>query len=175
MQLTSPVKTRAGRCLAVTVAALGLATLSVPVHAEGTTLKVFGGSSLDQLAPRQAPEDQARIQKQVFDGFIADNPDVDAIEWDAQGPQANAIERLMTARLAEQEMDLIACPAFYTNGAYVRRGLVKPITDEIKPFQDRIDAAALGKFGRNTRPGASPDNRGSLGDLLAQPRQGRVT
>ncbi|MCB1494747.1 MAG: extracellular solute-binding protein [Bauldia sp.] len=146
MQLTSPVKTRAGRCLAVTVAALGLATLSVPVHAEGTTLKVFGGSSLDQLAPRQAPEDQARIQKQVFDGFIADNPDVDAIEWDAQGPQANAIERLMTARLAEQEMDLIACPAFYTNGAYVRRGLVKPITDEIKPFQDRIDAAALGAF-----------------------------
>jgi len=52
----------------------------------------------------------------------------------------------MTARLANQEMDLIACSAFYTNGTYVRRKLVMPITDKIKPFQDRIDAAALGAF-----------------------------
>jgi raffinose/stachyose/melibiose transport system substrate-binding protein len=131
--------------VAAVAAAVGLGMATA--HAEPITLKVFGGSSLDQLAPRQSPEDQKKIQEEVFNGFLAAYPDlVSAIEWDAQGPQANAIERLMTARLAEQEMDLIACPAFYTNGAYVRRNLVRPITEEIKPFQDRIDAAALGAF-----------------------------
>src|SRR5690606_26805540 len=118
------------------------ATLSVAGHAnaEGITLKVFGGSALDQLAPRQTPEDQKKIQEEVFKGFLAKHPEVSAIEWDAQGPQANSLQRLMTAKLASQEIDLIACPAFWTNGAYVRRGLVRPITDEIKPFADRIDA-----------------------------------
>jgi raffinose/stachyose/melibiose transport system substrate-binding protein len=131
--------------VAAIAAALGLGMAAA--QAEPITLKVFGGSVLDQLAPRQTPEEQKKIQEEVFSGFVAAYPElVSAIEWDAQGPQANAIERLMTARLAEQEMDLIACPAFYTNGAYVRRKLVQPITAEIKPFEDRIDAAALGAF-----------------------------
>jgi len=127
---------------------LGLALGVAPAagFADGITLKVFGGSTLDQLAPRQAPDEQKKIQQEVFDGFLKAYPEVAAIEWDAQGPQGDAIQRLMTARLAEQEMDLIACPAFYTNGAYVRRKLVMPITEQIKPFQDRIDAAALGAF-----------------------------
>lgn len=137
------LKSSFGAAAVAAVFGLGMAAAA----AEGITLKVFGGSALDQLAPRQSPEDQKRIQEEVFTGFLAAYPElVSAIEWDAQGPQANAIERLMTARLAEQEMDLIACPAFYTNGAYVRRKLVKPITAEIKPFEDRIDAAALGAF-----------------------------
>ncbi|MBZ9936227.1 extracellular solute-binding protein [Mesorhizobium sp. BR1-1-16] len=127
-------------------AILGLGLAGSPAFADGITLKVFGGSSLDKLAPRQAPDVQAKIQQDVIDGFLKANPDVSAVEWDAQGPQGDAIQRLMTARMADQEMDLIACPAFYTNGAYVRRKLVMPITDKIKPFQDRIDAAALGAF-----------------------------
>jgi raffinose/stachyose/melibiose transport system substrate-binding protein len=127
-------------------ALLGLVGGSQGAVAEGITLKVFGPSSLDQLAPRQQPDEQKKIQSEVIDGFLKANPDVSAIEWDAQGPLAGAVQRLMTARLANQEMDLIACSAFYTNGAYVRRKLVMPITDKIKPFQDRIDAAALGAF-----------------------------
>ncbi len=121
------------------------ATLSATAgaSAEGITLKVFGGSSLDQLAPRQTPEEQKKIQDEVFKGFLAKHPEVSAIDWDAQGPQANSLQRLMTAKLASQEIDLIACPAFWTNGAYVRRGLLRPITDDIKPFADRVDAAAL--------------------------------
>jgi len=130
----------------LTVATVGLALAAGPAAADGITLKVFGGSTLDKLAPRQAPEVQAKIQQEVIDGFLKANPDVAAVEWDAQGPQGDAIQRVMTARMADQEMDLIACPAFYTNGAYVRRKLVMPITDKIKPFQDRIDAAALGAF-----------------------------
>lgn len=124
------------------------ATLSATAgaSAEGITLKVFGGSSLDQLAPRQTPEEQKKIQDEVFKGFLAKHPEVSAIDWDAQGPQANSLQRLMTAKLASQEIDLIACPAFWTNGAYVRRGLLRPITDDIKPFADRVDAAALGAF-----------------------------
>jgi raffinose/stachyose/melibiose transport system substrate-binding protein len=132
--------------IAAGLIALGLMAAPSVVLADGMTLKVFGGSSLDQLAPRQPPDEQKKIQKEVFDGFIKANPEVSAVEWDAQGPQSDAIQRLMTARLANQEMDLIACPAFYTNGAYVRRKLVMPITDKIKPFQDRIDPAALGAF-----------------------------
>ncbi|SHE91115.1 raffinose/stachyose/melibiose transport system substrate-binding protein [Kaistia soli DSM 19436] len=130
----------------MSAAILGLGLAGTPAFADGITLKVFGGSSLDKLAPRQAPDEQAKIQQEVIEGFLKANPDVSAIEWDAQGPQGDAIQRLMTARMADQEMDLIACPAFYTNGAYVRRKLVMPITDKIKPFQDRIDAAALGAF-----------------------------
>ncbi len=141
------LKSSIGAAAVAALIGIGAAAMPASAEAEAITLKVFGGSVLDQLAPRQTPEDQKRIQEEVFSGFLAAYPElVSAIEWDAQGPQANAIERLMTARLAEEDMDLIACPAFYTNGAYVRRKLVMPITAEIKPFEDRIDAAALGAF-----------------------------
>jgi raffinose/stachyose/melibiose transport system substrate-binding protein len=46
-------------------------------------------------------------------------------------------------------MDLIACPAFFTNGVYIRRKIVTPITDRIAAFKDRIDPAALGAFTTN--------------------------
>jgi raffinose/stachyose/melibiose transport system substrate-binding protein len=129
---------------ALAVAAFLAPSLS---QADSITLKVFGGSSLDQLAPRQTPDEQKKIQNEVYKGFLAAHPEVAAIEWDAQGPQANSLQRLMTAKLANQEIDLIACPAFWVNGAYIRRGLLRPITqDEMKPFADRIDQAALGAF-----------------------------
>jgi len=140
--------TRRARLAATIAGAAGLAFAlgSAPSLAQGITLKVFGGSSLDQLAPRQTPEEQKKIQTEVFEGFLKANPDVSAIEWDAQGPQGEGVQRLMTARLANQEIDLIACSAFHTNGTYVRRNLLMPITDKIGPFKDRIDAAALGAF-----------------------------
>jgi raffinose/stachyose/melibiose transport system substrate-binding protein len=120
---------------------------AVSASAEGVTLKVFGGSSLDQLAPRQTPDAQKKIQQEVFDGFIKAYPEVAKIEWDAQGPQANSLQRLMTAKLANQEMDLIACPAFWTNGAYARRGVLRTLSEEeLKPFIENVDAAALGAF-----------------------------
>lgn len=117
-----------------------------PAHADSMVLKVFGPSALDELAPRQPPAVQKRIASSVIDGFLKANPDVQGIEWDAQGPQANGMQRLMTARLAEQPMDLIACSANSANGTLVRRRLVMPITEQIKPFQARIDATALGAF-----------------------------
>ncbi|WEK51493.1 MAG: extracellular solute-binding protein [Candidatus Kaistia colombiensis] len=124
-----------------------LAALSPSIaSAEGITLKVFGGSALNKLAPRQTPEVQKSIQDKVIAGFLAAHPEVKAVEWDAQGPQANDVQRLMTARLANQEMDLIACSAFYTNGAYVRRGLVRPITKEIEALSANLDQPAIGAF-----------------------------
>ena len=138
------------RSIPLTLAAslLSLSLIGAPAssHADGVTLKVFGGSALDELAPRQPPDEQKKIQQLVIDGFLKANPDVSSVEWDAQGPQTDLIQRVMTAKLANQEMDLIACPAFYTNGAYVRRKLVMPITDKIRPFQDRIDTTALSAF-----------------------------
>lgn len=114
--------------------------------AEGVTLKVFGGSALNKLAPRQTPDVQKAIQDKVIAGFLAAHPEVKAIEWDAQGPQANDVQRVMTARLANQEMDLLSCSAYFTNGAYVRRGLLRPITKEIEAFSENLDPAAVGAF-----------------------------
>ena len=138
-------KIRAPHRVAALAAGLLIATSGI-AHAQDITLHVFGGSSLDQLAPRQPPDEQKRIQTEVFEGFLQAYPEVSAIEWDAQGPQGEAVQRLMTARLANQEIDLIACPAFHTNGTYIRRKLVMPITDKIDGFRDRIDAAALGAY-----------------------------
>jgi raffinose/stachyose/melibiose transport system substrate-binding protein len=136
----------AAKILAAMLLSSGMIAAPSLGHTDGITLKVFGGSGLDELAPRQPPDQQKKIQQEVIDGFLKANPEVSAVEWDAQGPLTGTIQRAMTAKLAGQEMDLIACSAFYTNGAFVRRKLVMPITDKIKPFQDRIDAAALGAF-----------------------------
>lgn len=132
-------------------AALSLSAAFSPVSAsaEGITLKVFGGSSLDVLAPRETPEVQAKIKEEVVSGFLKEHPEVSAVEWDAQGPQSGSLQRLMTAKLSNQEMDLIACSAYWVNGAYVRRGLLRPITDEIQPFAANVDPASIGAFNVN--------------------------
>ena len=39
------------------------------------------------------------------------------------------MQRLITARLAGQEIDLVACPAFWTNGSYARRSW-SPLSDD---------------------------------------------
>jgi raffinose/stachyose/melibiose transport system substrate-binding protein len=119
---------------------------TTPVGAAGITLKVFGGSSLDKLAPRQAPDVQKKIEAEVIDGFLKSHPEVAGIEWDAQGPQAGSLQRMMTAKLAGQEIDLVACSAYWANGSYVRRGLLKPMSEAIKPFADRIEPTALAAF-----------------------------
>ncbi|MDQ0470487.1 ABC transporter substrate-binding protein [Labrys wisconsinensis] len=137
-----PVRLR----LAVLGLAAALAFAPAAASADGIVLKVFGGSSLDVLAPRQAPDEQKKIQQAVFDGFLKSHPEVSAIEWDAQGPQSGSLQRMMTAKLAGQEIDLVACPAFWVNGAYVRRGLLKPIGEEIKPFAANIDPISLDAF-----------------------------
>jgi raffinose/stachyose/melibiose transport system substrate-binding protein len=123
------------------VAAVGLAAQDAPIE-----LRVFGPSSLDQLAPQATEEERQQIQQAVIDGFLAENPDVSNVVWDAQGPIEEATTRLMTAHLAGEPIDLIACAANPTNGTYVRRGVVRDITAEIEPFQDRIDPAALAAY-----------------------------
>ncbi|MBB3932298.1 raffinose/stachyose/melibiose transport system substrate-binding protein [Kaistia hirudinis] len=137
------------RRLAAGLVGLGLLAAPAASYADGVTLKVFGASALDRLAPRQTPDEQQKILDEVVSGFIKAYPQVTAVEWDAQGAQGDGIQRMMTARMADQEMDLIACPAFYTNGVYIRRKLVSPITDKIGPFKDRIDPAALAAYTTN--------------------------
>jgi raffinose/stachyose/melibiose transport system substrate-binding protein len=114
--------------------------------ADGVTLKVFGGSSLDVLAPRQPPDEKVKIRDEVINGFLKSHPDVKAVDWDAQGPQSGSLQRVMTAKLSGQEIDLLACSAFWVNGSYARRGLLMPITDEVKPFASNVDATSFGAF-----------------------------
>src|SRR5688500_2549496 len=96
----------------------GLATGARAAQDEKITLRVFGPSWLDQLAPQATEEERQRIQKELIDGFLAENPDVEAVAWDAQGPIEEATTRLMTAHLAGEPIDLIACAANPTNGTY---------------------------------------------------------
>jgi raffinose/stachyose/melibiose transport system substrate-binding protein len=131
--------------LAALMAAPGFASLAQAQDGQ-VSLRVFGPSSLDQLAP-QAPEDQRQeIQQTVIDGFLAENPDVSEVVWDAQGPIEEGTTRLMTAHLAGEPIDLIACAANNTNGSFIRRGVVRDITDDIAGFQDRVDPAALAAY-----------------------------
>ena len=135
--------------LSIALAAALLTTTAPAAMAEGLTLKVFGGSSLDKLAPRQKPDDQARIEKEVIDGFLKAYPDVESVEWDAQGPQGDGVQRLVTAMLGGQEIDLISCSAYHTNGTYIRRGLLKPITGMTDAFKDRVEPSAFGAYEQN--------------------------
>lgn len=135
--------------LSIALAAALLTTTAPAAMAEGITLKVFGGSSLDKLAPRQKPDDQARIEKEVIDGFLKAYPDVESVEWDAQGPQGDGVQRLVTAMLGGQEIDLISCSAYHTNGTYIRRGLLKPITGMTDAFKDRVEPSAFGAYEQN--------------------------
>lgn len=133
--------------LATFVAAMpGVSAIARASQGEQVELRVFGPSSLDQLAA-QAPEDERQqIQQEVIDGFLAENSDVSAVTWDAQGPIEEGNTRLMTAHLAGEPIDLIACAANNTNGAFIRRGVLRDITADIVPFQDRIDPAALAAY-----------------------------
>ena len=70
----------ASSILAAALLSLSLITMPGVGHADGITLKVFGGSALDELAPRQAPDEQKKIQQQVIEGFLKANPDVTAVE-----------------------------------------------------------------------------------------------
>jgi raffinose/stachyose/melibiose transport system substrate-binding protein len=130
---------------ALLTAAPGLNTMAL-AQEDGVTLRVFGPSSLDQLAPQATEDDRQRIQQEVIDGFLAENPNVAEVIWDAQGPIEEGTTRLMTAHLAGEPIDLIACAANNTNGAFIRRGVVRDITAEVAPFQDRIDPAALAAY-----------------------------
>lgn len=110
------------------------------------TLYVFGPSTLDQLLPRQTPEMQAEVQAEIFEAFIEEHPEIEAIEWDAQGTQADGVQRLLTSRLAGEPIDLIACAANPLNGTLAKSDVVLPLDEHIEPFKDRIEETALGDF-----------------------------
>jgi raffinose/stachyose/melibiose transport system substrate-binding protein len=131
---------------ALVAAVPGVSSISLAAQDAPIELRVFGPSSLDQLAPQAPEEDRQQIQQTVIDGFLAENPDVSAVTWDAQGPIEEATTRLMTAHLAGEPIDLIACAANPTNGTYIRRGVVRDITADVAAFQDRIDPAALAAY-----------------------------
>lgn len=124
---------------------LALATLPA-LSAQAFELHVFGPSGESVLGGRLAPEVRDPILEEIFNGFIAENPEVTAIIWDYQGTQDTSIQRLMTARLAGEPMDVLYCTGTLTNGNYVNAGIVKPIGDLVAPFVDRFRPEALGDY-----------------------------
>ena len=113
---------------------------------DGLVLHVFGPAAIDVLGSF-APEDvQAAVHEEVIGGFLAENADVSEVAWDAQGPIEGGTTRLMTAHLAGERIDVIACAANPTNGAYVRRGVLHDLTDVITPWVDRFEPASLDAY-----------------------------
>ncbi|MBD2846846.1 extracellular solute-binding protein [Paenibacillus sp. IB182496] len=110
-------------------------------------LKVFGGSASDALGARA--DNQKEIEQTVLDGFIAENPEVKSVTWDAQGPVADQVTRMMTANLGGEYMDMVACAANPTNTTFIDKGILKDITADIEPFKDRIDPSALNAYSRD--------------------------
>ena len=109
-------------------------------------LHVFGPAAIDTLGTFAPTDLQEEVQQEVLDGFLAENPGVSEVLWDAQGPIEGGTTRVMTAHLAGERMDVIACAANPTNGAYVRRGVVRDITDDIQPWVDRFEPASLDAY-----------------------------
>ncbi len=113
---------------------------------DGVVLHVFGPTSLDILGSFAPDDVQAQVQQAVIDGFLAENSDVSDVTWDAQGPIEGGVTRLLTAHLAGEDIDVISCAANPTNGAYVRRGVLREITDDIASFVDRFQPASLDAY-----------------------------
>lgn len=113
---------------------------------DGVVLHVFGPAAIDTLGTFAPIDLQEVVQQEVLDGFLAENPGVSEVLWDAQGPIEGGTTRVMTAHLAGERMDVIACAANPTNGAYVRRGVVRDITDNIQPWVDRFEPASLDAY-----------------------------
>lgn len=110
-------------------------------------LYVFGGSASDALGARA--DNQQEIERMVLDGFLAENPEVKSVIWDAQGPVADQVTRMMAAQLGGEYMDMVACAANPTNTTFIDRGILKDITADIEPFKDRIDPSALNAYSRD--------------------------
>ena len=113
---------------------------------DGVVLHVFGPAAIDTLGTFAPTDMQEIVQKEVLDGFLAENPGVSEVLWDAQGPIEGGTTRVMTAHLAGERMDVIVCAANPTNGAFVRRGVVRDITDDIQPWVDRFEPASLDAY-----------------------------
>ena len=113
---------------------------------DGVVLHVFGPAAIDTLGTFAPTDLQEVVQQEVLDGFLAENPGVSEVLWDAQGPIEGGTTRVMTAHLAGERMDVIVCAANPTNGAFVRRGVVRDITDNIQPWVDRFEPASLDAY-----------------------------
>lgn len=113
---------------------------------DGIVLRVFGPASVDTLGTFAPADVQAQVQQEVDGGFLSENPDLSDVVWDAQGNINDGVTRMLTAHLAGEDMDVIACAANPTNGAFVRRGVLRDITDDIVDFVDRFEPASLDAY-----------------------------
>jgi len=111
--------------------------------AEKITLLVMGPDSDNVLASGSPVDVQKKVLDEVVKGFLAENPDIADVKWDAQGPVGEDTTRLLTAHLAGQKMDLVACATNPVNGIWARKGVFLPLDDLIAPFKDRIVPSAL--------------------------------
>jgi raffinose/stachyose/melibiose transport system substrate-binding protein len=113
---------------------------------DNTELVVFGPSVIDRLAGQNEPEVQEAVEQEVLEGFASEHPSVMQVTWPAEGPGSDSNRRMLSAFLAGEDMDLIACGANNLNQTYIRRGIVRDITEEIEPFKDRFLESGLAGY-----------------------------
>ena len=128
------------------VLALVLLAIGGASAQDGQVLRIFGPTSVDLLGAFAPADVQKQVEEDISAGFLAENPELSDVIWDAQGHINDGVTRMLTAHLAGEDIDVIACAANPTNGAFVRRGVLRDITDDISDFVDRFEPASLDAY-----------------------------
>ncbi|MEW5866954.1 MAG: extracellular solute-binding protein [Bacillota bacterium] len=93
----------------------------------------------------ELPELVQSARDKIAEGFEAENPGIEVV-WRLEGEWKDSLQRMMTARLAGEQMDVIVAAANPTNSVYVREKLLMDLTEVIGDIRKRVDPAALEAF-----------------------------
>lgn len=93
----------------------------------------------------EQPELVQSARDRIAAGFEAEHPGVEVV-WALEGEWKDGPKRLMTARLAGEQVDVVLASANAANSVYVREKLLMDLTDVIGDIRKRVDPRALEAF-----------------------------
>lgn len=115
-------------------------------RAAGVRLVVFGPSGWDTLMPGTPLKDSMPVIERLDIAFRERHPEVGQVVHDARGPVSDGVARLRNAYIAGNIIDVVICAANPVNTAYARLGLIEPVTDFVRKYEDRFTPEAIGNF-----------------------------
>lgn len=115
-------------------------------QAEGIKIVLFGPSSWDTFAPGASEDVVKEVTKQIDDAFMAKYPEVTEIVHDSRGTVSDGLSRLMTAQMAEEQIDIIYTAVNPLRTSYQPKGLVVPVNDIAEKVKDFMVEGAVSQF-----------------------------
>ncbi|GAA0715761.1 extracellular solute-binding protein [Dactylosporangium roseum] len=149
------------RKLAATVAVAVLLSVAAcssdsPSETDGIKLVVFGPNQFNTIPANATKDVYTKVQNALAEGFIAENPQVSKIVFDARGQMADEVTRTSNAQLAGEQMDVIVCAGNPVNTSYQPKGMLEPLDDMVPQVKDRLAEGALTPFTVNGKVWAVP-------------------